>query len=142
LKRAQVCGAIAFYLDHQAGIDKYLEETEREFDGRRIPMSETNPSLWERIQNARAGGFAGNARRVLRFSLRFQADNDLRFAIVRAVRRQEPAIDFASAQEAGLDGLADPELFERIAAEGRILVSHDRRTMLNHFRNRLAAGKG
>lgn len=30
---------------------------------------------------------------------------------------------------------------ERIAAEGRVLVSHDRRTMLNHFRDRLAAGK-
>jgi hypothetical protein len=74
-------------------------------------------------------------------SLRFQADNDLRFAIVRAVRRQEPAIDFASAQEAGLDGLGDQELLERIAAEGRILVSHDRRTMLNHFRDRLVAGK-
>ncbi len=74
-------------------------------------------------------------------SLRFQADNDLKFAIVKAVRRQEPSIDFASAQEAGLDGLGDPELLDRAAAEGRVLVSHDRRTMLNHFRNHLAAGK-
>ncbi|MSV31940.1 MAG: hypothetical protein EXQ57_05405 [Bryobacterales bacterium] len=70
-------------------------------------------------------------------SLRFQADNDLKFAIVKAVRRQEPSIDFASAQEAGLDGLGDPELLDRAAAEGRVLVSHDRRTMLNHFRNHL-----
>jgi uncharacterized protein (DUF433 family) len=54
LKRAQIFGAIAFYLDNQAGIDNYLEETEREFEGRGIPMSEANPSLWERIQNARA----------------------------------------------------------------------------------------
>jgi uncharacterized protein (DUF433 family) len=54
LKRAQVYGAIAFYLDHQTEIDKYLEETEREFEGRGIPMSEANPSLWERIQKARA----------------------------------------------------------------------------------------
>jgi len=74
-------------------------------------------------------------------SLRFQADNDLRFAIVRAVRRQEPAIDFASAQEAGLGGVSDPEVLERAAAEDRVLVSHDRRTMLDHFRKRLAAGK-
>jgi predicted nuclease of predicted toxin-antitoxin system len=72
-------------------------------------------------------------------SLRFQADNDLKFAIVKAVRRQEPSIDFASAQEAGLDGLGDPELLDRAAAEGRVLVSHDRRTMLNHFRNRAPA---
>ena len=54
LKRAQIYGAIAFYLDHQAEIDKYLEETEREFEGCGIPMSKANPSLWERIQKARA----------------------------------------------------------------------------------------
>jgi uncharacterized protein (DUF433 family) len=54
LKLAQVYGAIAFYLDHQAEIDKYLEETEREFEACGIPMSEANPSLWERIQKARA----------------------------------------------------------------------------------------
>ena len=74
-------------------------------------------------------------------SIRFQADNDLKYAIVKAVRRQEPAIDFASAQEAGLDGFSDPELLDRAALEDRVLVSHDRRTMLNHFRNHLAAGK-
>ena len=74
-------------------------------------------------------------------AIRFQADSDLKFALVEAVRRQEPTIDFASAQEARLDGLSDPELLDRVAAEGRVLVSHDRRTMLNHFRNHLAAGK-
>lgn len=74
-------------------------------------------------------------------SIRFQADNDLKFAIVKAVRQQEPAIDFASAQQAGLDGLSDPEVLELAAAEGRVLISHDRRTLLKHFRNHLAAGK-
>src|SRR5438270_48040 len=74
-------------------------------------------------------------------AIRFKADNDLKFAIVKAVRRQEPAIDFASAQDAGLESLSDPELLDRAAAEGRVLVSHDRRTMLKHFRNHLAAGK-
>ena len=74
-------------------------------------------------------------------SIRFQADNDLKFGIVKAVRRREPSIDFASAQEAGLDGLSDPELLDRAAREDRVLVSHDRRTMLDHFRMRLAAGK-
>jgi hypothetical protein len=73
--------------------------------------------------------------------IRFQADSDLKFAIVTAVRRREPAIDFASAQESALDGLGDPELLDRAASQGRVLVSHDRRTMLNHFRNHLAAGK-
>lgn len=74
-------------------------------------------------------------------SIRFQADNDLKFAIVKAVRQREPAIDFASAQESGLDGLSDPDLLDRVASDGRVLVSHDLRTMLDHFRSHVAAGK-
>ena len=54
LKRSQIYGAIAFYLDHRSEIDKYLEETEREFEANGIPMAEANPALWERIQHARA----------------------------------------------------------------------------------------
>jgi uncharacterized protein (DUF433 family) len=33
LKCSQIYGAIAFYLDHKAEIDKYLEDTKREFEG-------------------------------------------------------------------------------------------------------------
>lgn len=51
---SRVYGAIAFYLDHQAEIDKYLEETEREFEASGIPMAQDNPVLWEKIQRARA----------------------------------------------------------------------------------------
>lgn len=74
-------------------------------------------------------------------SIRFQADNDLKFGIVKAIRRREPTIDFMSAQEAGLDGIGDPELLDRAASEGRVLVSHDRRTMIADFRKHLAADK-
>ena len=74
-------------------------------------------------------------------SIRFQADNDLKFGIVKAVRRREPAIDFASAHDAGLERTGDPEVLDRAASENRVLVSHDRRTMLDHFRTRLAAGR-
>jgi len=74
-------------------------------------------------------------------SLRFQADADLKYAIVKAVRRREPGIGFASADESGLEGVSDPELLDLAAREGRILVSHDRRTMLDHFRARLSAGE-
>ena len=74
-------------------------------------------------------------------SIRFQADNDLKFGIVKAARRREPSMDFVSAQEAGLDSMGDPELLDRAALEGRVLVSHDRRTMLDYFRAHLAAGK-
>lgn len=74
-------------------------------------------------------------------SIRFQADADLNFDIVKAVRQQERAIDFASAADAKLRGVSDPELLDRAALANRVVVSHDRRTMLNHFRSRLAAGK-
>jgi hypothetical protein len=51
---SRVYGAIAFYLDHKAEIDKYLEETEREFEGSGISLEQANPVLWEKIQRARA----------------------------------------------------------------------------------------
>ena len=57
------------------------------------------------------------------------------------MRLREPSVDFRSAHEARLDGVGDPELLEIVAGDGRILVSHDRRTMLRHFRDRLTAGK-
>ena len=51
---SRVYGAIAFYLDHKADIDRYLEETEREFEASGIPMEEADPMLWEKIQRAKA----------------------------------------------------------------------------------------
>jgi uncharacterized protein (DUF433 family) len=53
LKRAQIYGAIAFYLDHQTEIDEYLASTEREFEGGAIPLRQANPALWEKL-SARA----------------------------------------------------------------------------------------
>ncbi|MCX6599922.1 MAG: DUF433 domain-containing protein [Acidobacteria bacterium] len=54
LKRSQIYGAIAFYLDYQAAIDRHLAETEREFEGKAIPLEQENPALWERLQLAKA----------------------------------------------------------------------------------------
>jgi hypothetical protein len=65
--------------------------------------------------------------------VRFQADADLKGQIVVAVKRREPGIDFQTADEAGLEGLEDPLVLEIAASAGRVLVSHDRRTMPQHF---------
>ena len=73
--------------------------------------------------------------------IRFQADADLQYQIVAAVREQEPAIDFASAVDSQLKGLPDPEVLDLAANRGRILITHDRRTMVNHFRTHLKEGK-
>ena len=64
---------------------------------------------------------------------RFQADADLNRHIVSATKRREPMVDFRTAQEAGLSGLDDEGVLAFGASEGRILVSHDRQTMPQHF---------
>ena len=61
--------------------------------------------------------------------IRFQADNDLRRHLVWAVKRKEAAVDFQTAQTACLDGMNDLDVLRKAAAEGRILVSHDKRSM-------------
>jgi Domain of unknown function (DUF5615) len=66
-------------------------------------------------------------------SIRFLADADLDYAIVQGVRRREPAIDFKSANDAGLEGSPDVGVLEVAAEEGRVLVSHDKGAMPIHF---------
>jgi hypothetical protein len=63
----------------------------------------------------------------------YQADNDLRKAIVPGSIRRTPQMNFRSAQAARLDGVPDPEVLAFAADEGRILVSHDFQTMPKHF---------
>ena len=53
LKPAQIYGAIAFYLDHQAEVRLYLDQKERRIQDSSIPLSEANPELWNRLQRAR-----------------------------------------------------------------------------------------
>ena len=66
-------------------------------------------------------------------TIRFQADADLRRSIVLGVRRREPVIDFRDAHEAGLRGLTDEQVLELAARHNRVLVSHDQKTMPQHF---------
>lgn len=65
--------------------------------------------------------------------VRFQADADLNQIIVKATLRLEPSIDFQTAQAAGLAGLDDVSVLKLVAQQGRVLVSHDRKTMPRHF---------
>jgi hypothetical protein len=65
--------------------------------------------------------------------LRFQADADLNQIILDAVVRREPALDFQTAAAAGLAGLHDPAVLALVAGDGRVLVTHDQKTMPSHF---------
>jgi hypothetical protein len=66
-------------------------------------------------------------------TVRYQADADLKRVILLAVARQEPAVDFRSAADAGLVALSDKEVLAAAAEVGRVLVSHDLKTMPRHF---------
>lgn len=65
--------------------------------------------------------------------VRFQADADFSLDIVKGVLRREPSVDFRTAHSAGLRGLADADVLAIAAREGRILVTHDRKTMPREF---------
>jgi hypothetical protein len=65
--------------------------------------------------------------------VRYQADADLNEDIVSGVQRRAPEIDFQTAGEAKLENLSGPAVLALATQEGRILVTHDRRTMPAHF---------
>lgn len=65
--------------------------------------------------------------------VRFQADADLKHAIVSATLRRESMIDFHSAISADLAGRDDLEVLGIAAREGRLLITHDKKTMPTHF---------
>jgi Domain of unknown function (DUF5615) len=65
--------------------------------------------------------------------VRFQADADLNQTIVAALVRKNPATDFRSAAVSSLKGLSDAQVLALAAAEKRILVTHDAKTMPRQF---------
>lgn len=70
--------------------------------------------------------------------IKFLADENLRRAIVLGVRRRERSADFVQAFEVGAAGKDDVTLLRIAAQQGRILVSHDLRTVPRHFRHFVA----
>lgn len=73
--------------------------------------------------------------------IRFQADADLNEDILTGTRRREPLIDFQTSDEAGIRGLSDDTVLAAAAREGRVLVSHDRKTMPRHFAGLIATNE-
>ena len=64
---------------------------------------------------------------------RFLADANLNHDIVKGVLRREPTIDFRMAADTELRRLSDRKVLVLAASEGRIVVSHDRKTMPHAF---------
>jgi len=64
---------------------------------------------------------------------RFLADADFNQKIVLGLLRREPSVDILDAHRGGVIGVRDPDVLRIAAESGRILISHDRKTMAAHF---------
>ena len=64
---------------------------------------------------------------------RFQADADFNQKIIAGLRRRDPTLDFQTAIQGDVLSRPDPEVLLIAARSGRIVVSHDRRTMPAEF---------
>jgi predicted nuclease of predicted toxin-antitoxin system len=73
--------------------------------------------------------------------VRFQADEDLEPSIINGLRRRQPLIEFGTIPAAGLLGAPDPVILAFASQQGRVIVSHDLRTMPTHFADFLASGQ-
>src|SRR5438105_82726 len=68
------------------------------------------------------------------------ADENFSHRILRGLRRALGELDFVTAQAAGLAGSDDPEVLEWAASQGRILLTHDIRTIPMYAAERLGVG--
>jgi hypothetical protein len=69
--------------------------------------------------------------------LKFLADENLDGRILSHINRIEPRMDIVRARDVGLFGVSDPELLEWSAAESRIVLSHDKKTLVPAARERV-----
>lgn len=73
--------------------------------------------------------------------LRLLIDQDLDHDILRGLIRRIPQLDAVTALEIGMGKATDPELLSRAAREGRIIVTHDRKTMPAHAADLMREGE-
>lgn len=73
--------------------------------------------------------------------LRLMTDEDFNGHIVRGVRRLLPKLDLVRTQDLGLLSARDADVLEAAATTGRILLTHDAKTMPMHAYDRVRAGK-
>jgi hypothetical protein len=66
-------------------------------------------------------------------NVRFLADANFNQKIVAGLLLREPEIDFELPQDVIPEGMNDPKVLELGAALGRVIVTHDVRTMPRHF---------
>jgi hypothetical protein len=73
--------------------------------------------------------------------MRWAADENLNNDILRGLRRRMPDVDIVRVQDVGLSGAEDAAVLEWVAAEGRVLLTHDVSTLTRYAYERIAAGR-
>jgi hypothetical protein len=72
--------------------------------------------------------------------MRFATDENFNNDILRGLQRRQPDLDIVRIQDTQIYQSEDPEVLEWVAQEGRILLTHDTRTMPNHAYQRVKGG--
>jgi len=72
--------------------------------------------------------------------LRLVSDADFNGRVLRALIRSDPSLDVVRVQDVGLRTAPDPDVLAWAAAEGRVVLTRDQRTMVGFAYARVAAG--
>ena len=72
--------------------------------------------------------------------LRFVADETFNNDIVRGLLRRAPELDIVRVQDVELSGADDPTVLDWAARTGRILLTHDVKTITHYAYERVRAG--
>src|SRR5262245_2289249 len=75
---------------------------------------------------------ASNARACRPMSAQCLADANCDLVLLIAAKRRAPGLDFQTAQDTGVVGMSDPDVLAVAAREGRVVLTHDIRTMPRH----------
>jgi predicted nuclease of predicted toxin-antitoxin system len=73
--------------------------------------------------------------------MRFLADENFSNRILRGLRREQAEVDIVRVQDTEIFGADDPTVLAWAAAEERILLTHDVRTMPKYAYERVRAGQ-
>ncbi len=73
--------------------------------------------------------------------LRLGADENFNNDIIRGLLRRTPTVDIVRVQDTVLLGADDPTVLDWAAREGRVLLTHDVRTMIDYAYARVIAGQ-
>ena len=69
------------------------------------------------------------------------ADENLNNDILRGLSRRVAALDLVRIQDVGLTGADDPTVLEWAARNGRVLITHDVKTITRHAHERVRKGQ-